>query len=110
MYRVLDVREYDSIEEGDHFPSGIVRIQKTHYVVAICEDRETDKRVRFEFYPGYEQEVLGSTHYFGYIGDYKLIAPGDTITIEKTSTYDKVVVILDSLLQRVEADIIHVYD
>lgn len=109
MYRVLDVREYDSIEEGDQFPSGTIRFKKTHYIAAICEDRETDKRVRFEFYPGYELEVLGNTHYFGYIGDYKLIAPGDTIMIEKTSTYDKVVVILDSLLQKVEADIIYDY-
>lgn len=107
MYKVLDVREYDSIEKGDHFPSGTILIQKTHYIVAICEDRETNKRVRFEFYPGYEQEVLGSTHYFGYIGDYKLITPGDTIVIEKTSTYDKVVVILDSSLQKVVSDIIY---
>lgn len=107
MYRVLDVREYDSIEEGNHFSNGIVHIQKTHYVVAICEDRETDKRIRFEFYPGYMREFSGTTYYCGYIGDYKLIAPGDTIMIEKTSTYDKVVVILNSLLQRVEADIVY---
>lgn len=93
MYKVLDVREYDDLDNGTSYRCGTICIQKTHYVVAICEDTETNKRSRFEFYSGEARAVLGDTYYDGYIGDYKLIAPGDVITIEETNTFKKVVIV-----------------
>ena len=101
MYKVLDVREYDELDKGTNYRCGTMLIQKTHYVVAICEDTETNKRSRFEFYSGEARAVLGDTYYDGYIGDYKLIAPGDIIMIEKTTTFKKVVIV-PNLLQEVK--------
>ena len=101
MYKVLDVREYDDIDKGTNYHSGTIQIQKTHYLVAICEDTKTNKRVRFEFYSGKARAVLGNTYYDGYIGDYNLIAPGDIIMIEETTTFKKVVIV-PNLLQEVK--------
>ena len=38
MYKVLDVREYDELGKGTNYRCGTMLIQKTHYVVAICEE------------------------------------------------------------------------
>ena len=97
MYKVLDVREYEDLGNGTSYRCGTILIQKTHYVVAICEDTKTNKRARFEFYSGEARAVLGDTYYNGYIGDYKLIAPGDIIMIEETNTFKKVVIAYPSL-------------
>ena len=94
MYKVLSVREYDSIQEGYISGSSYGRhpiyIDKTHYVVAICENTETGKRSRFDFFPGYKNTWLGETRYYGYAGEYELIVPGDTIEIKESSTYKEV--------------------
>lgn len=94
MYKVLSVREYDSIEEGHLSGGGYGRhpiyLDKTHYIVAICENTETGKRSRLEFYPGYQDTFLGDNKYYGYKGEYDLIVPGDTIEIKETSTYKEV--------------------
>lgn len=94
MYRVLDVREYDSIREcslsSGGYGSHPIHMDKTHYVVAICENTTHGKRVRFDFYPGHKDEFLGEDRYYGYAGEYELIVPGDIIDIKETSTYKEV--------------------
>ena len=94
MYRVLDVREYDSIREcslsSGGYGSHPIHMDKTHYVVAICENTTHGKRVRFDFYPGHKDEFLGEDRYYGYAGEYELIIPGDIIDIKETSTYKEV--------------------
>lgn len=94
MYKVLDVREYDSIREcslsSGGYGSHPIHMDKTHYVVAICENTTHGKRVRFDFYPGHKDEFLGEDRYYGYAGEYELIVPGDIIEIKKTSTYKEV--------------------
>ena len=97
MYKVLDVREYKGIAEGEYRQNygtvgGNINVRTTHCIVVICID-ETGERVRFEFYPGYKDTFLGKTHYYGYVGDYCLIVPGDIIDIKETSTYKKVEII-----------------
>lgn len=98
MYEVLDVREYSKPKSGDFKQNygtngGSVGITSIHVTVVICLDTETNKRVRFEFYPGYKMTFLGKTSYCGYKGNYDLIVRGDIIEIKETSTY-KVVRIL----------------
>lgn len=94
MYKVLDVREYDSIREcslsSGGYGSHPIHMDKTHYVVAICENTTHGKRVRFDFYPGHKDTFLGEDRYYGYAGEYELIAPGDIIDIKETSTYKEV--------------------
>ena len=98
MYEVLDVREYKGIAEGEYRQNygtvgGNINVRTTHCTVVICTDLETGMRVRFEFYPGYKDEFLGKTRYYGYVGDFNLIVPGDLINILETSTYKKVEII-----------------
>lgn len=94
MYKVLSVREYDSIRECHLSNSGYgqhpIYLDKTHYVVAICESTKTSKRVRFDFYPGHKDTFLGEDRYYGYAGEYELIVPGDIIEIKESSTYKEV--------------------
>ena len=94
MYKVLDVREYDSIREcslsSGGYGSHPIHMDKTHYVVAICENTTHGKRVRFDFYPGHKDTFLGEDRYYGYAGEYELIVPGDIIDIKETSTYKEV--------------------
>ncbi len=94
-YKVLDVREYDSIDEaswrkgfGD---SGYVRFDKKHIVAVIAEDSKGN-RERFEFYKGTEFNALGDSHYIGYSGLYGMLVPGDTFTLTDTDTYTKVTI------------------
>ena len=98
MFEVLDVREYETISNGSYRNGyggggGNVNLSATHYTVAICTDTETNKRVRFVFYEGHEDKFLGETRYYGYIGDFNLIVPGDLIEVKETSTYKTVEII-----------------
>lgn len=94
MYKVLSVREYDSLKEcrlsNRGYGTHPIYVDKTHYIVAICENTETGKRSRFEFYQGHKDVLLGDTRYYGYAGEYELIVPGDVIEIKETSTYKEV--------------------
>jgi len=94
MYKVLDVREYESIKEYRLSKLGYgtqsIYVDKTQCIVAICENTETGKRSRFEFYPGYQDISLGDIKYYGYKGEYNLIVPGDTIEVVDTDTYKEV--------------------
>lgn len=92
MYKVLDVREYKSIGSGSYRTGyggggGKLSVGTTHFTAVICQDLSTNKRERFEFYYGYEDEFLGKTRYYGYRGDYELLVPGDNFEIEETSTF-----------------------
>lgn len=94
MYKVLSVREYDSIHEcrlsNNGYGQHPISLDKNHYVVAICESTKTGERVRFDFCPGYKETFLGETRYYGYAGEYELIVPGDIIVIKESSTYKEV--------------------
>jgi len=74
MYKVLEVRECVLFHR--------------HTIVVICENEETHKRERFEFYKGYEDKILKETHYFGYSGVYDLLIAGDRFKIEEPSAYE----------------------
>ena len=98
MYKVLDVREYNcannvTYSHGCGGMGGNVNVKETHYIVAICVNLETNKRVRFSFYEGYKSEFLGKYIYYGYTGDFNLIVPGDMIEVKETSTYKRVEII-----------------
>lgn len=93
IYKVLDVREYDKIEEVNWRKGfgngGYVRVCANHIVAVLAEDSKGN-RERFEFYKGQEFNALGDSHYTGYCGLYDMLVPGDTFTVEQTSTYQKV--------------------
>ena len=98
MYKVLDVREYRTVNKSNYQQSyggcgGYINTETTHYTVAICVDTETGKRVRFEFYTGFKDKFLGETRYYGYMGEYTIIVPGDMITVTETSTYKEVKIV-----------------
>ena len=97
MYKVLAVREYISIGSGSYRTGyggggGSLSVGTTHYTAVICQDLSTNKRERFDFYYGYQDEFLGNTRYYGYRGDYELLVPGDLFEIKETSTYNTVVI------------------
>ena len=99
-YKVLDVREYESVTNGNYRNSyggggGNVNLSSKHYIVAICINIETNKRVRHTFYEGYEDKFLGKNVYYGYTGDFNLIVPGDLIEIKETSTYKRVEILME---------------
>ena len=92
MYKVLDVREYQSINKGRLSTSlnsntGTLLVDQTDCVVVICQDTETTKRHRFTFHEGYEDDFFGKTRYCGYKGDFALLVQGDSFVIKETSTY-----------------------
>lgn len=95
IYKALDVREYRvvgdlTMHNGYGGSSSRIDGKATDYFAVICENTHTHKRERIEFYKGREWDFMGTTHYYGYTGDYMLIVPGDHFIIEKTSTYDNV--------------------
>ena len=97
MYKVLEVREYNNTSKGSFHNSyggsgGSVDVVQRHIIAVICENEETNKRERFEFYKGYEDKVLRETCYFGYTGDYDLLIVGDRFEIKETRTYKQVVI------------------
>lgn len=98
MYKVLEIREYQSTSKGSFHNSyggtgGSIGLNQRRIVVAICENEETHERERFEFYKGYEDKVLRETCYFGYSGDYDLLIAGDRFEIKETSKYKQVRII-----------------
>lgn len=95
IFKALDVREYRVVgnlewRNGYNGQGGRIDGKATDYFAVICENTHTHKRERIEFCKGHEWTFMGTTHYYGYTGDYMLIIPGDHFVIEKTSTYDKV--------------------
>lgn len=88
MYKALDVREYTKIGKVQVFKGYAshlhVLVPQHLRVVVIAKDVETSKRKRFEFFPKYEFELGGKTHYGGYTGNYELIVPGDYFEVEQT--------------------------
>ena len=98
MYKVLDVREKDSITGGSYrqnygSSTGTIENHSKSYVVVICLNEDTGKRERISFSSAREEKFLGSTHYMGYTGDYDLLIPGDRFEIKKTSKYEHVNII-----------------
>jgi hypothetical protein len=99
MFKVLDVREFSrisggSVSQGMYGGSGSVNLKETTITVVIAED-EDKERVRFEFYPKYKNSFLDSTMYYGYTGDFNELIPGDKFIIEDTSTWQRVVRIIE---------------
>jgi hypothetical protein len=91
MYKVLDIREYDSIDSGRlGYGTHSISIDRVHHIIAICEDTETGERSRFDFSPGDKFDWFGDTKYSGYTGDFAVIVPGDIIELKKTDTYTEV--------------------
>ncbi len=98
-YRVLDIREYQDTTVtsygGSYGTNQKVRTDKRVIVVAICLNLDTNKRERMEFYPAYSDAFLGTTHYYGYKGDYQLLVPGDVFQITNNSDYDYVSIVTE---------------
>ena len=64
MYKVLDVREYQSIGSGSYRTEyggvgGKLSVETTHITTVICQDLITNERKRFDFYYGYKDDFLG---------------------------------------------------
>lgn len=79
MFKVLDVREIQKIEEIDN-SYGI----KTRMIyVVIADNHSSHDRVRFEFYDGYNERILNKTRYYGYKGDFDILIKGDYFEIEE---------------------------
>ena len=96
MYKVLAVREYNLIENQNNYlnvTTGGLRIDNTHYITVICENEETHKRERFDFYKGYERKSFnGKIDYYGYSGNYNLLIVGDRFEIKETKKFPVVVI------------------
>lgn len=100
MYKVLDVREIvtvwgGSVHNGVYGDSGSVDVNSRQYIVVIAED-ENHKRERFEFCEAYKSEFRGETSYRGYLGEFKILVPGDYFEIEKTYSWPKVNLVVAS--------------
>ena len=101
MFKVLEVREIKyavsrSCSTGSSYSSSVSITNDTHHeFIVICKEMETDKRKRFSFTKGYTSKGYDkcTTYYYGYQGDYNLLIVGDIFTIEKTNTFDKVVIV-----------------
>ncbi len=98
MYKVLDVREIiticgGSVNNGVHGGSSNFNVGSKRYQVVIAED-ENHKRRRFEFCEAYKSEFLGETSYYGYIGNFEILIPGDYFEVEKTYSWPKVKLIM----------------
>lgn len=99
MYKALDVRDVvrfnsGSFTQDSYSGRGNLSINEKPIIVVIAET-EQKERVRFEFFPGYEGQFLGSTQYYGYRGDFDVLIPGDTFVIEDTSTWQRVTIITE---------------
>lgn len=80
-YRALDVREIEKLEEIDN-SYGIIRIKTRMTYIVIAENHSTHDRVRFEFYDGYNDNVLNQIKYYGYKGDFDTLIKGDYFEVE----------------------------
>lgn len=81
VYKALDVREYQKIGKvqcvkgyAGHID---VQVPQTLHVVVIAEDMNTHIRTRLDFFPSYSFEFGGKIQYGGYVGDWKILVPGD---------------------------------
>lgn len=92
MYQVLDVREHDDLERlnGWYINNNIdnttrsLYFKKRRYYSIIAENLLTNKRVRFDFYDGYQETSTFKTiktTYYGYKGDFALLMIGDKFDI-----------------------------
>ncbi len=91
MYKVLDVREIvtvhgGSVNNGVYGGSSSYGVDSDRSIVVIAEDKNKHRK-RFEFGAAYRSEFRGETRYYGYVGDYNILVPGDYFEIEETSTY-----------------------
>ena len=87
MFKVLDVREIEKIEEIDT-SYGIASIKTQMTYVVIAENHSSHDRIRFEFYDGYNENVLNKIRYYGYKGDFDILIKGDYFEIEEPNEYE----------------------
>lgn len=82
MFKVLDVREIEKLEEIDN-SYGIIGIKTRMTYVVIAENHSSHDRVRFEFYDGYNENVLNKVRHYGYKGDFDILIKGDYFEVEE---------------------------